>query len=69
MKPHTAYTLIPGALGTLSTVAIAPLPASNGIGDIGSEIAYARANGFDGLQLVNGTEPFREKLLGKVPLP
>lgn len=69
MKPHTAYTLIPGALGTLSTVAIAPLPASNGIGDVGSEIAYARANGFDGLQLVNGTEPFRKKLLGKVPLP
>lgn len=81
---YTAYTLTPGipgdsgsaflnkdgaALGTLSTVAIAPLPASNGVGDIGSEIAYARANGFDGLQLVNGTEPFRKKLLGKVPLP
>ncbi len=81
---YTAYTLTPGipgdsgsaflnkdgaALGTLSTVAIAPLPASNGVGDVGSEIAYARANGFDGLQLVNGTEPFRKKLLGKVPLP
>ena len=81
---YTAYTLTPGipgdsgsaflnkdgaALGTLSTVAIAPLPASNGVGDVGSEIAYARANGFDGLQLVNGTEPFRAKLLGKVPLP
>src|SRR4029079_18256866 len=79
---YTAYTLTPGipgdsgsaflnkdgaALGTLSTVAIAPLPASNGFGDVGSEIASARANGFDGLKLVNATEPFRKKLLGKVP--
>ena len=53
----------------LSTVAIAPLPASNGVGDVGSELAYARAHGFDGLELVNGTEPFAKKLLGKVPLP
>jgi hypothetical protein len=81
---HTAYTLTPGipgdsgsaflnrdgaALGTLSTVAIAPLPASNGVGDVGREIAYARAHGFDGLQLVHGTEPFQKKLLGRVPLP
>ena len=81
---YTAYTLTPGipgdsgsaflnrdgaALGTLSTVAIAPLPASNGVGDVGREIAYARAHGFDGLQLVNGTEPFQTKLLGRVPLP
>ncbi len=81
---YSLYTLTPGipgdsgsaflnkdgaALGVLSTVAIAPLPASNGVGDVGSEIAYARANGFDGLQLVNGTEPFQKKLLGKVPLP
>jgi hypothetical protein len=81
---HTAYTLTPGipgdsgsaflnrdgaALGTLSTVAIVPLPASNGVGDVGREIAYARAHGFDGLQLVPGTEPFQKKLLGRVPLP
>ena len=81
---YSLYTLTPGipgdsgsaflnkdgaALGVLSTVAIAPIPASNGVGDVGSEIAYARANGFDGLQLVNGTEPFQKKLLGKVPLP
>jgi hypothetical protein len=81
---YTAYTLTPGipgdsgsaflnrdgaALGTLSTVAIAPLPASNGVGDVGREIAYARAHGFDGLQLVHGTEPFQKKLLGRVPLP
>ena len=81
---YTVYTATPGipgdsgsaflnkdgaALGTLSTVAIAPLPASNGVGDIGREIDYARAHGFDGLQLVNGTEPFQRKLLGRVPLP
>jgi hypothetical protein len=81
---YTAYTLTPGipgdsgsaflnrdgaAVGTLSTVAIAPLPASNGVGDVGREIAYARAHGFDGLQLVPGTEPFQKKLLGRVPLP
>ena len=81
---YSTYTLTPGipgdsgsaflnkdgaALGTLSTVAIAPLPASNGVGDVGREIAYARAHGFDGLQLVNGTEPFQRKLLGRVPLP
>lgn len=54
------------ALGTLSTVAIAPLPASNGVGDIGSELAYARGNGHPNLQLVNGTEPFKPKLLGLI---
>ncbi|MDX6715327.1 MAG: hypothetical protein QOH30_1885, partial [Baekduia sp.] len=71
---YTLYTLTPGipgdsgsaflnakgqALGVLSTVAIAPLAASNGVGDIGKEIAYARAHGFADLTLVNGTEPFK----------
>jgi hypothetical protein len=71
---YTLYTLTPGipgdsgsaflnakgqALGVLSTVAIAPLVASNGVGDIGKEIAYARAHGFSDLALVNGTEPFK----------
>lgn len=71
---YSLYTLTPGipgdsgsaflnadgqALGILSTVAIAPLPLSNGVGDIGREIAYARAHGFPDLQLVDGTEPFK----------
>ena len=58
---YSLYTLTPGipgdsgsaflnadgqALGVLSTVAIAPLPLSNGVGDVGKEIAYARAHGF-----------------------
>ena len=47
------------ALGVLSTVAIAPLAGSNGVGDLGKELAYAQANsGIAGLGLVNGTEPF-----------
>ena len=68
------YTLSPGvpgdsgsafldadgnALGTLSTLAIAPLAGSNGVGDLNSELTYARANGgLAGLALVPGTEPF-----------
>ena len=54
------------ALGVLSTVAIAPLPASNGVGDVGRELAYAQAHGHPGLQLVNGTEPFKAKLFGYI---
>ena len=56
---RTVYTVTPGipgdsgsgflnasgqAIGTLSTVAIAPLPASNGVGDLSRELAYARAH-------------------------
>jgi hypothetical protein len=71
---HPVYTLTPGvpgdsgsafldkdgnALGTLSTLAIAPLPASNGVGDLSHELAFAQANsGIAGLDLVPGTEPF-----------
>src|SRR5439155_9125789 len=70
---YTVYTVTPGipgdsgsaflnasgqALGVLSTVAIAPLAGSNGVGDIGKEIAYAQAHGFAGLQLADGTEAF-----------
>ena len=76
---YSLYTLTPGipgdsgsaflnadgeALGVLSTVAIAPLPASNGVGDVGKEVAYARSHGFPGLNLENGTEPFSAKIAG-----
>lgn len=48
------------ALGTLSTLALAPVPGTNGVGDLGREVDYARATaGFSGLQLAEGTEPFR----------
>lgn len=71
---HPVYTVTPGipgdsgsgfmsadgkALGVLSTVAIAPLAGSNGVGDLAKELAFAQQNsGISGLQLVNGTEPF-----------
>ena len=71
---HPVYTVSPGvpgdsgsafldaegnALGTLSTLAIAPLAGSNGVGDINSELSYAQQyGGIAGLQLVPGTEPF-----------
>ena len=47
------------ALGVLSTVAIAPLAGSNGVGDLAKELAFAQAHsGIAGLALVPGTEPF-----------
>jgi hypothetical protein len=70
---HTVYTVTPGipgdsgsaflskdgaALGVLSTVALAPLAGSNGVGDVAKELAYAQANGFSGVQMAMGTEPF-----------
>ncbi len=71
---HAVYTVSPGvpgdsgsafldgqgnALGTLSTLAIAPLAASNGVSDLNHELSYAQANGgLSGLRLVPGTEPF-----------
>ncbi|GAB3785024.1 serine protease family protein [Nocardioides ungokensis] len=71
---HPLYTITPGipgdsgsgfmsadgkAIGVLSTLGLAPLPASNNIGDLAKELAFAQQNsGISGLQLVNGTEPF-----------
>lgn len=76
---HDVYTVTPGipgdsgsafldpsgaALGTLSTVAILPFPASNGVGDLSRELAYAIENGgIAGLQLALGTEDFVGGLL------
>jgi hypothetical protein len=75
---HNVVTLTPGvpgdsgsgflnesgqAIGILSTLQIAPLAGSNGVGDIGREIAYLRASGgFPNIQLVRGTEPFNGSL-------
>ena len=71
---HPVYTVTPGvpgdsgsafldsegnALGTLSTLAIAPLAGSNGVGDLERELGYAQQHsGIAGLALVPGTEPF-----------
>jgi hypothetical protein len=71
---HTVYTVTPGipgdsgsgfldatgrAIGVLSTVAIAPLPASNGVGALRLELDYLHSHtSFTGVQLVPGTERF-----------
>jgi hypothetical protein len=70
---HTVYTVTPGipgdsgsgfldsagnALGTLSTVQLAPLVGANGVGNLARELAYANAHGMPGVSLVPGTEAF-----------
>jgi hypothetical protein len=70
---HNVYTVTPGipgdsgsafidnqgrALGTLSTVQLAPLVGANGVGDLAKELAYAQSHGMPGLTLAHGTEPF-----------
>jgi hypothetical protein len=55
-----------GAIGVLSTVQLAPLAGSNGVGTLSNELAYARSHGFPGLQLVAGTEPFNANVVGAV---
>ena len=53
------------AIGTLSTLQIAPLPATNGVADLRHELDYmhAHAPAFSGVQLVPGTQPFRPNLI------
>ena len=47
------------ALGVLSTLALAPLPASNGVGNLRKELTYGQQHsGIAGLQLATGTRPF-----------
>ncbi len=87
---HTVYTLTPGipgdsgsavldadghALGILVTLALAPLPASNGVTDLGQALQYAndhlgQRNTLPGeVTLVHEeTEPFRAALLPLGPL-
>lgn len=71
---HDVYTASPGvpgdsgsaflddqgrAMGTLSTLAVAPFPGSNGVSDLAHELRFAQRHaGLDGLRLVRGTEEF-----------
>lgn len=70
---HTVYTLTPGipgdsgsafidergrAFGDLSTVAIAPLPASNGVSDLSRELAYLKKHTRLRITLARGTQRF-----------
>jgi hypothetical protein len=76
---HPVYTVTPGipgdsgsafldkdgnALGVLSTLAIAPLPASNNVSDIGLALQYMDAHSSVDVTLAPGTEPFNPGLLG-----
>ncbi len=79
---RTVYTATPGvpgdsgsgfmsatgqAIGTLSTLAVLPLPGSNGVGDLRSELTYMQSHSsFGGVQLVNGTEAFNPDLVGAI---
>jgi hypothetical protein len=76
---HIVVTLTPGipgdsgsgfmneageAVGVLSTLQIAPLAGTNGVGDLSRELAYLHSHtGFTELHLVQGTEPFRPNLV------
>jgi hypothetical protein len=71
---HNVFTATPGipgdsgsaflnsagaALGVLSTVQLAPLAGSNGVGDVNLELNYMRSHSsFSGVQLALGTQPF-----------
>ena len=46
------------AFGTLSTLQAAPVPASNGVGDVSREVAYMQSHGGPAVTLAQGTEPF-----------
>ncbi|HEY8001232.1 MAG: trypsin-like peptidase domain-containing protein [Vicinamibacteria bacterium] len=79
---RTVYTMTPGipgdsgsgfmdgtgkAIGVLSTLQLAPIPASNGVGDLRHELDYLHANSsFTGVNLVNGTQPFNADLVGAI---
>jgi hypothetical protein len=76
---HVVGTLTPGvpgdsgsgfmnesgaAIGVLSTLQIAPLAGTNGVGDLAKELAYLRSHtALASLRLVPGTEPFKAGLL------
>lgn len=76
---HNVVTLSPGipgdsgsgfmnesgqAIGILSTLQLAPLPATNGVGDLAKELAYLHTHtAFTGMQLVPGTVAFKANLL------
>jgi hypothetical protein len=52
------------ALGVLSTVQLAPIAASNGVGTLAKELAYANTATGRGFSVAKGTTPFNA-----VPLP
>lgn len=79
---HVVVTLTPGipgdsgsgfinssgaAIGVLSTLQLAPLPATNGVGDLAKELVYMHAHsGFGDVRLAGGTEAFKPNLAGAI---
>ena len=79
---RTVYTATPGipgdsgsgfmgesgaAIGVLSTLQVLPIAGSNGVGDLRKELNYMHAHSsFTGVNLVNGTEPFKPNLVGAI---
>jgi hypothetical protein len=79
---HDVYTATPGipgdsgsaflnstgaALGVLSTVQIAPLAGSNGVGDFSRELSYMRTHSsLSGVQLALGTQAFNASIVGNL---
>jgi hypothetical protein len=80
---HNVFTLTPGipgdsgsgflnksgqAFGVLSTLQLLPTVGANGVGDLGKELSWLKANepSFAGIQLVKGTEPFKPNLVGAI---
>src|SRR4051795_11842735 len=75
---HGVYTVSPGipgdsgsafldstgkALGILSTLEAAPLPASNNVGDVNKELAWMHAHSGPNATIDNGTDSFSGPLL------
>jgi hypothetical protein len=75
---HNVFTLSPGvpgdsgsafldasgrALGVLSTLQLAPLAGSNGVGNLAHELAYLNAHSGLDVRLALGTEPFNGNAL------
>jgi hypothetical protein len=54
------------AAGVLSTVAIAPLAGSNGVGDLPKEIAYMHNHGGPAANVVSGTQAFNGSLVNAI---
>jgi hypothetical protein len=79
---YTVYTATPGvpgdsgsgflngsgeAIGVLATLQILPTAGSNGVGDLGHELDYMRANSsFSNVRLEPSTEPFEPDTVGAI---
>jgi hypothetical protein len=83
-RNHDVYTLTPGvpgdsgsafvdgsgaAVGVLSTLNLAPLPASNGVIDLAHAMDYAANNGVGDVELALGTRAFEPGPAAGLPVP